>query len=230
MHTLPLGGFVNQRVHSFIKGCLTLKLFGSWKTVTSDPFEVLAATPSVPEFSAVTVFSGPFSVAAVAIFRWLLCSDTGKRSDYSMRYVELMRYRPWRQLEGKRERRTRSRCVSWGFDVGASSSEVRGDLVKGREGPMSGWEKTSGKGDQAEVNRKTLCSRQNLKVKCFKSCEVAKILFFFALLTIFCTFYFFRRCAWRWVCAVWTSFFSHQKKEPQTHIAALQFGLFALYE
>jgi hypothetical protein len=30
---LPLGGLVNHRVHLFIKGCLTLKLSLSWKTV-----------------------------------------------------------------------------------------------------------------------------------------------------------------------------------------------------
>lgn len=30
---LPLGGFVNHRVHLFINGCLTLKLSLSWKTV-----------------------------------------------------------------------------------------------------------------------------------------------------------------------------------------------------
>lgn len=29
----PLGGLVNQRVHLCIKGCLTLKLSASWKTV-----------------------------------------------------------------------------------------------------------------------------------------------------------------------------------------------------
>ena len=32
--TLPLGGLVNHSVHSFIKGCLTLKLSGSSNTVT----------------------------------------------------------------------------------------------------------------------------------------------------------------------------------------------------
>lgn len=39
---------VNQRVHVLARGCLTLKLLGSWKTVTmSDvPFEVSA--PLVP--------------------------------------------------------------------------------------------------------------------------------------------------------------------------------------
>ena len=30
---LPLGGFVNHRVHLFMSGCLTLKLSGSWNTV-----------------------------------------------------------------------------------------------------------------------------------------------------------------------------------------------------
>ena len=34
MLTLPLEGFVNHNVHSCINGCLTLKLSGSWKTVT----------------------------------------------------------------------------------------------------------------------------------------------------------------------------------------------------
>lgn len=33
-HTFPLGGLVNQRVQGFISGCLTLKLSGSWNTVT----------------------------------------------------------------------------------------------------------------------------------------------------------------------------------------------------
>lgn len=32
--TLPVGGLVNHRVHLFIKGCLTVKFSGSWKTVT----------------------------------------------------------------------------------------------------------------------------------------------------------------------------------------------------
>lgn len=31
----PLGGFVNQRVHAFCSACLTLKLAGSSKTVTT---------------------------------------------------------------------------------------------------------------------------------------------------------------------------------------------------
>lgn len=31
--TLPLGGLVNHKVHSCIKGCLTLKFSGSWNTV-----------------------------------------------------------------------------------------------------------------------------------------------------------------------------------------------------
>lgn len=32
--TFPLEGFVNHSVHSCIRGCLTLKLSGSWNTVT----------------------------------------------------------------------------------------------------------------------------------------------------------------------------------------------------
>lgn len=35
--TLPLEGLVNHKVHLFWRGCLTLKLSLSWKTVTSFP-------------------------------------------------------------------------------------------------------------------------------------------------------------------------------------------------
>jgi hypothetical protein len=55
--TLPLGGLVNQRVHSFIKGCLTLKFSGSWKTVTIS-FSPLGAVA----FSSIAG-AAPFSVA-----------------------------------------------------------------------------------------------------------------------------------------------------------------------
>lgn len=46
----PLGGLVNQRVHSCINGCLTLKLSLSWKTVTGSSellgFETAASCAS----------------------------------------------------------------------------------------------------------------------------------------------------------------------------------------
>lgn len=35
--TFPLGGLVNHKVHLFIKGCFTLKLSLSWKTVICSP-------------------------------------------------------------------------------------------------------------------------------------------------------------------------------------------------
>jgi hypothetical protein len=34
LFTFPVGGLVNHNVHLFIKGCLTVKFSGSWKTVT----------------------------------------------------------------------------------------------------------------------------------------------------------------------------------------------------
>ena len=49
-HAFPLGGLVNQRVHSFINGCLTLKLSLSWKTVTcSSELEPVFLAPSVAD-------------------------------------------------------------------------------------------------------------------------------------------------------------------------------------
>jgi hypothetical protein len=44
--TLPLGGLVNQRVQVCIRGCLTLKCSGLWKTVVSE----LSST-GIEEFS-----------------------------------------------------------------------------------------------------------------------------------------------------------------------------------
>ena len=56
-HTLPLGGFVNQRVHSCIRGCLTLKLLGSWKTVTFSPSAAAEVEPFGAAFSSVVGLS-----------------------------------------------------------------------------------------------------------------------------------------------------------------------------
>jgi len=50
LHTLPVGGLVNQRVQVFASGCLTLKFSASWKTVTISlvgPFVALAASGPV---------------------------------------------------------------------------------------------------------------------------------------------------------------------------------------
>lgn len=48
-HTLPLGGLVNQRVQAFINGCFTLKLLGSWKTVTGS-LSLYGTLPASPSF------------------------------------------------------------------------------------------------------------------------------------------------------------------------------------
>jgi hypothetical protein len=53
---------VNHRVHVFIKGCLTLKFSGSWKTVRTSPspvapeddFSLLSPEPSVGEMGIVS--------------------------------------------------------------------------------------------------------------------------------------------------------------------------------
>lgn len=50
----PLGGFVNQRVHSFIKGCLTLKCSESWKTVTGSSPDFAGFAEGCLESSSVT--------------------------------------------------------------------------------------------------------------------------------------------------------------------------------
>lgn len=42
-NTFPLGGLVNHRVQVWANGCLTLKLSGSWKTVTMSPEEAAVA-------------------------------------------------------------------------------------------------------------------------------------------------------------------------------------------
>lgn len=65
-HTFPLGGLVNQRVHSFISGCLTLKLSLSWKTVTGSselfPFEVVASLD--PDLSDSPSFVGEMGMVS----------------------------------------------------------------------------------------------------------------------------------------------------------------------
>lgn len=57
--TLPLGGFVNHNVHSFIKGCLTLKLSLSWNTVIIS-FEFCTSAGAVDPF-VTAVSPDPFS-------------------------------------------------------------------------------------------------------------------------------------------------------------------------
>jgi hypothetical protein len=59
-HTLPVAGFVNHSVHLLVSGCLTLKLFGSSKTVTAGeasgelPFEPKLGWPSGGEIGIVS--------------------------------------------------------------------------------------------------------------------------------------------------------------------------------
>lgn len=65
IRTLPLGGLVNQRVHSCIKGCLTVKFSGSWKTVTS-PFAFSSVATPGAVFSSLTG-AGACSTAAIMI-------------------------------------------------------------------------------------------------------------------------------------------------------------------
>lgn len=50
----PLDGFVNQSVHSFIKGCLTLKCSESWKTVTGSSPDFAVFAEGCLESSSVT--------------------------------------------------------------------------------------------------------------------------------------------------------------------------------
>lgn len=51
VRTFPLAGFVNQSVHRFESGCLTLKLSLSWKTVT-----VLLASSGASEAASLGLF------------------------------------------------------------------------------------------------------------------------------------------------------------------------------
>ena len=53
---------MNHRVHSCIRGCLTLKFSGSWKTVTCSSPEFAAPFVLVAPFSEV-MFGSMFSVA-----------------------------------------------------------------------------------------------------------------------------------------------------------------------
>ena len=66
--TFPLGGLVNHRVHSCIKGCLTLKFSGSWKTVTcSSPdfwAPLLAVAPSEVIFGLMFSFAGEIGMVS----------------------------------------------------------------------------------------------------------------------------------------------------------------------
>src|SRR4051812_36645361 len=75
--TFPLGGLVNHSVHLFWRGCLTLKLSLSWKTVTGLSSS-LAATPSplplgemgmVERSTCWSILGVSTAVAMVYIFR-----------------------------------------------------------------------------------------------------------------------------------------------------------------
>ena len=79
-HTFPEGGFVNHNVHSFMRGCLTLKLSLSCSTVT---------TSSCP-------FESPFELSSVAIVGFLFssagsdCVSTSAIVRYLGRCIEMM--------------------------------------------------------------------------------------------------------------------------------------------
>jgi hypothetical protein len=86
-HTLPLGGLVNHSVHVFIRGCLTLKFSGSWKTVRTSPspvapaddFSLLSPEPSVGEMGIVssgTCWLGFGAVATSVIVKELEEEDS----------------------------------------------------------------------------------------------------------------------------------------------------------
>ena len=62
--TLPLGGFVNHRVHVFIKGCLTLKFSGSWKTVIGSVALKALLEASLPSFAPEIPPSGEIGIVS----------------------------------------------------------------------------------------------------------------------------------------------------------------------
>ena len=71
--TLPLGGFVNHKVHLFCRGCFTLKLSLSWNTVTglSLSFASVASPPfgemGIVERSTCLSIAGTSDTAAAMI-------------------------------------------------------------------------------------------------------------------------------------------------------------------
>lgn len=70
----PLDGFVNQSVHSFIKGCLTLKCSESWKTVTG-------SSPDITVLAEDCFKSSSFAFAESASFAGeigIVSSGTGE--------------------------------------------------------------------------------------------------------------------------------------------------------
>jgi hypothetical protein len=91
-HTFPLGGFVNQSVHLFISGCLTLKLSASWNTVScsngpSDFCSVVAFSSGSPfggetgiSFSGrcSSLISNGVSAAAVSVAIVVACGIVGR--------------------------------------------------------------------------------------------------------------------------------------------------------
>jgi len=78
--TFPLGGFVNQRVHVFRRGCLTLKFSASWKTVIFSPFAVafpsLNGTFVASSFETCEPFVGAGATSAIVCE----CSVVRKRN------------------------------------------------------------------------------------------------------------------------------------------------------
>lgn len=60
-HT-PRGGLVNHKVHVLARGCLTLKLLASWKTVTGPSW---ATAPSWAPFDISEAASGDSTAAAI---------------------------------------------------------------------------------------------------------------------------------------------------------------------
>ena len=72
-HTFPEGGFVNHNVHSFMRGCLTLKLSLSCSTVTSSfcPFESSFDLFSVAIVGFLFSSAGSDCVSTSAIVRYL---------------------------------------------------------------------------------------------------------------------------------------------------------------
>lgn len=72
-HTFPEGGFVNHNVHSFMRGCLTLKLSLSCSTVTSSfcPFESSFEVSSVAIVGFLFSSAGSDGVSTSAIVRYL---------------------------------------------------------------------------------------------------------------------------------------------------------------
>lgn len=70
----PLDGFVNQSVHSFIKGCLTLKCSESWKTVTGSSPDFAVFAEGCLESSSVTLVESVSFVGEIG----MVSSGTGE--------------------------------------------------------------------------------------------------------------------------------------------------------